>query len=431
MTVSFARELSLVLLLLLVPPSAAWRLPRAVPLVARRVARAPLLTLAESELATASSATATNAAASQHRAGFVSIIGLPNVGKSTLMNALVGEKLSITCSKAQTTRHRIMGILSGDDYQIVYSDTPGVIPDPSYKLQEGMMGFVRSSINDADVLLVVVDVFQDGFADERVLRQLRASPAALLVLLNKVDLLDEAAPRGAERRAKLGAPDELRRRWEERFPEATVLPIAARRGEGVDEVLRTVRALLPVHPPFFPADQMSDKPERFFASEMLRQAIFEGYQQEVRDYTSPISPLSPPSRPPSISAIHIRAGAVLVRGLHRDLQGEREAHPSRRHDLRLVRVAEGHRHRQAGRRAQAGGHAGARADGALLGEASLPGDPRQGPEGLAAGRGGSARVWILLIADVTRECMKQRNFSAPRSELCAVTSLPTVFTADE
>ena len=294
MTVSFARELSLVLLLLLVPPSAAWRLPRAVPLVARRVARAPLLTLAESELATASSATATNAAASQHRAGFVSIIGLPNVGKSTLMNALVGEKLSITCSKAQTTRHRIMGILSGDDYQIVYSDTPGVLI-PQYKLQEGMMRFVQGSINDADVIVVVVDIFQDSTFDEKLLRQLRSSTAALLVLLNKVDLLpdeevDEAGTAaedgsGAQRSRRvttnaLGSQEELVARWEAEF-DATVLPISARYGEGLDAVLERIKALLPVHPPFYPKDQLSDKPEKFFAAEMMREAIFGHYSQEI------------------------------------------------------------------------------------------------------------------------------------------------------
>jgi len=226
-----------------------------------------------------SSVPATNSSTS-HRAGFVSILGVPNVGKSTLLNALVGERLSIATSKPQTTRHRIMGILNGDDYQIVYSDTPGVLL-PQYKLQEGMMAFVRSSINDADVLILVVDIFQDSFPDEQVLRQLCSSPAALLVLLNKVDLLAEDAPNSERRRAELGTVEQLQQRWATEFPDATVLPIAARDSHGVDEVLRYVLALMPEHPPYFPKDELSDKPERFFAAEFLREAIFEQYREEV------------------------------------------------------------------------------------------------------------------------------------------------------
>lgn len=216
-----------------------------------------------------------------HRAGFVSILGVPNVGKSTLMNALVGERLSITTPKAQTTRHRIMGILNAEDYQIVYSDTPGVLL-PHYKLQEGMMRFVLSSINDADVLLLVVDVFQTEFADDKVLRALRASPAALIVLVNKIDLLREGPTAlSAEKRAKLGTEEDVLARWRAEFPGASVLPISARQNVGTEELFERVSALLPLHPPFFPKDQMTDKPERFFASEMLRGAIFELYSQEV------------------------------------------------------------------------------------------------------------------------------------------------------
>jgi len=219
-------------------------------------------------------------AGARHRAGFVSILGIPNVGKSTLLNALVGERLSIMTSKPQTTRHRIMGILNGDDYQIVYSDTPGVLL-PQYKLQEGMMAFVRSSVNDADVLILVVDIFQDAFPDEQLLRQLRSSPAAMLVLLNKVDLLADDAPNVEQRRAELGTSEELLQRWGTEFPDATVLPMAAREGEGVGDVLKYVLALMPEHPPYFPKDELSDKPERFFASEFLREAIFEQYREEV------------------------------------------------------------------------------------------------------------------------------------------------------
>ena len=212
-----------------------------------------------------------------HRAGFVSIVGKPNVGKSTLMNAILGTRLSIITSKAQTTRHRIMGIMNGDDYQIVYSDTPGVLI-PQYKLQEGMMRFVQGSINDADVIVVVVDIFQDSTFDEKLLRQLRSSTAALLVLLNKVDLLpdeevDEAgtaaeagaaaeASSGAQRSRRvttnaLGSQEELVARWDAEF-DATVLPISARYGEGLDAVLERIKALLPVHPPFYPKDH--DRP---------------------------------------------------------------------------------------------------------------------------------------------------------------------------
>lgn len=231
-----------------------------------------------------------------HRAGFVSIVGVPNVGKSTLMNALLGERLSIITSKAQTTRHRIMGILNGDDFQIVYSDTPGVLI-PQYKLQEGMMRFVQGSINDADVVIVVVDVFQQDTFDEKLLRQLGSSTAAMLVLLNKVDLLPRAdgedeveraggsadgsspdhragqgesgagdlPPRQTTNKA-LGTQEELVTRWQNEFPEASVLPISARYGDGLGAVLERVTALLPVHPPFYPKDQLSDKPVRPIAN---------------------------------------------------------------------------------------------------------------------------------------------------------------------
>jgi GTP-binding protein Era len=216
-----------------------------------------------------------------HRAGFVSILGVPNVGKSTLMNALVGERLSIITSKAQTTRHRIMGIVNGDDFQIVYSDTPGVLR-PQYKLHEGMMNSVRGSVNDADVILLLVDPFNDAdaFPDEKLLRAVQRAPAALLVLLNKVDLLGGEDGGGAARLR--GVTEEaLLARWQDEFPEASVLPISAKEQTGTDAVLQRVRALLPEHPPYFPKDQLTDKPSRFFAAEMLREAIFRQYRQEV------------------------------------------------------------------------------------------------------------------------------------------------------
>ena len=268
----------------------------------------------------------TSEAGKGHRAGFVSILGVPNVGKSTLMNCILGERLSIATSKAQTTRHRIMGIDNGEDYQIVYSDTPGMLR-PQYKLQEGMMSFVRSSVVDADVVLLVVDIFQtdieEAFPDEKILRALRGTPAALLILVNKVDLLDENPPpepwglnlggasgsstqqeekqqqqqqqqqqlsperearraeAAARRRAELGTLDEILQRWRDEFPGSTVLPISAARGRGVQDVHKAVRALLPEHPPFYDKEQLTDKPERFFAGEFLREAIFEQYEQEV------------------------------------------------------------------------------------------------------------------------------------------------------
>lgn len=300
-----------------------------------------------------------------HRAGFCSIVGVPNVGKSTLLNALLGERLSIATSKAQTTRHRILGIDNGDDHQIVFSDTPGVL-QPQYRLQEGMMAFVRSSLNDADVLLLVVDVFQQEFPDEKLLRQLRASPAALLVLLNKVDLLDpeaavdeRRAAKATERAAKLGTVDELLKRWRDEFPGATVLPLTARRGAdgGVEVVRRHVLALLPEHPPFYPKEQLTDRPERFFAAEMLREAIFEHYSQEIpcnaaqrrpsrrnrsqsrRRIRGPTPPLSPTAR-------HVVPLARLVRVPHHVLQGGGRYHPNGGRNLRRARLAEGRSHRQ-------------------------------------------------------------------------------------
>ena len=253
-----------------------------------------LILITHSGAAGALSATPVPSATPIHRAGFVSIVGVPNVGKSTLFNALLGERLAIATSKAQTTRHRIFGIDNGEDHQIIWSDTPGVMEHPQYRLQEGMMAFVRSSLVDADVLLLVVDVFQEKFPDEQLLRQLRASPAALLVLLNKVDLLDadatgrdeRHAAKAAERSARLGTTEQILQRWRDEFPDATVLPIAARRGgEAVEAVHKHLLALLPEHPPFSPKEQLTARPERFFAAEMLREAIFEHYSQEVRKRT--------------------------------------------------------------------------------------------------------------------------------------------------
>ncbi len=208
----------------------------------------------------------------QHKAGFISIIGKPNVGKSTLMNALVGERLSIVSSKAQTTRHRILGMLNGvqdgTEYQIVYSDTPGVLL-PKYELHKSMMQFVRNSLEDADVVLYVTDVF-DTYEDLEFLTSWKdQTDTPILVLVNKIDLVD------SERL------QECLNYWQGIFPGKTVLPISAQEGVHLDEIFTHVVNRLPVHPPFFDKDELTDKPERFFAAEMIREKIFLNYKKEI------------------------------------------------------------------------------------------------------------------------------------------------------
>jgi GTP-binding protein Era len=203
-----------------------------------------------------------------HRAGFVNIIGSPNVGKSTLMNRLVGERLSIINRKAQTTRHRIMGIVNDPLWQIVYSDTPGVL-DPAYKLQEGMMGFVRSALQDADVVLLVTDPFEDGLAHPETFRKIAAMEVPVLVLVNKIDLSDQG--RVAERLAF----------WQEKLPRAEIAPISALHGFNVDPLLERLVGMLPVSPPFFPKDELTDRPMRFFVAEIVREKILTHYKQEI------------------------------------------------------------------------------------------------------------------------------------------------------
>ncbi len=204
-----------------------------------------------------------------HRAGFVSIIGKPNVGKSTLMNALVGERLSIVTSKAQTTRHRILGILNGADFQLVYSDTPGII-QPKYELHNAMMSFVYSSLEDADVVLFVTDIYEK-YDEEPVVERLRKMvDTPIILLVNKIDRADQA-----EVEAKLAY-------WKEQLPNATeVLPISALNAFGTERVLESVLEKLPVHPEYYPKDELTDKPERFFAAEMVREKIFKLYKKEI------------------------------------------------------------------------------------------------------------------------------------------------------
>ena len=208
----------------------------------------------------------------QHKAGFISIIGKPNVGKSTLMNALVGERLSIVSSKAQTTRHRILGMLNGvqdgTEYQIVYPDTPGVLL-PKYELHKSMMQFVRNSLEDADVVLYVTDVF-DTYEDLEFLTSWKdQTETPILVLVNKIDLVD------SERL------QECLSYWQGVFPGKPVLPISAQEKVHLEEIFTHVVNQLPVHPPFFDKDELTDKPERFFAAEMIREKIFLNYKKEI------------------------------------------------------------------------------------------------------------------------------------------------------
>ncbi|XWN35175.1 MAG: GTPase Era [Roseivirga sp.] len=202
-----------------------------------------------------------------HKAGFVSLVGKPNVGKSTLMNTLVGEKLSIITAKAQTTRHRICGILSGDNFQIVYSDTPGMIK-PAYALQASMMRAVRSSLVDADVLLWVVDVHDQDLPDDWA-AQLQERTLPVLLLINKVDLVEEAAL------AK------VLQYWSDRVQVEAIIPVSALQSYNIDRVFEQVLEGLPEHPPYYPKDMLTDKPERFFATEIIREKILRNYHQEI------------------------------------------------------------------------------------------------------------------------------------------------------
>jgi len=203
-----------------------------------------------------------------HKAGFVSIVGNPNVGKSTLMNAWVGEKLSIITPKAQTTRHRILGILNAEDYQLVLSDTPGVIT-PSYKMQSSMMDFVKTALEDADVLIYMLEVGETQMKDQKLFEKIQRLSIPVLVLINKIDTTDQAA---------LIASVE---HWQGLFPQANIFPISAKTGFSVQEVLDHLISLLPLSPPYYPKDQMTDKSERFFVNEAIREQILQHYDKEV------------------------------------------------------------------------------------------------------------------------------------------------------
>jgi GTP-binding protein Era len=203
-----------------------------------------------------------------HQAGFVNILGKPNVGKSTLMNRLMGQKLSIITSKAQTTRHRILGILNGENYQIVISDTPGIIR-PAYELQKSMMQFVRLSIEDADILLLMVEA-GERFDEEMYGRLLNKAEGKRILIINKIDRYDD--PEGIE---------PLIDYWQNLLPSEEIIAVSALQGTHVDRILPAILKHLPEHPAYYPKDQLSDKPERFFASEIIREKIFQTYHKEI------------------------------------------------------------------------------------------------------------------------------------------------------
>ncbi|MEN2753527.1 GTPase Era [Capnocytophaga sputigena] len=203
-----------------------------------------------------------------HKAGFVNIIGNPNVGKSTLMNAFVGEKLSIITSKAQTTRHRIFGIVSGDDFQVVFSDTPGIIK-PSYALQASMMDFVKSAFEDADILIYMVEIGEKELKDEVFFNRINKLEVPVLLLINKVDTSDQ------------NILEEQVAYWKEKVPRAEIFPISALCNFQTEVVFNRIIELLPESPAFFPKDQLTDKPERFFVNEIIREKILLHYKKEI------------------------------------------------------------------------------------------------------------------------------------------------------
>ena len=203
-----------------------------------------------------------------HRSGFVNIIGNPNVGKSTLMNALVGERLSIITSKAQTTRHRIMGIVDGEDFQIVYSDTPGILK-PAYKLQESMMNFVRGAVDDADVILYVTDTVEQSDRSDEIVERIVHSGIPAIVVINKIDL---STPEALEA---------IVDRWHKKMPDAEIVPVSAKEKFNMKGLLEAILRRLPAGEPFYPKDTLTDRPMRFFASEIIREKIMLSYDKEI------------------------------------------------------------------------------------------------------------------------------------------------------
>ncbi len=203
-----------------------------------------------------------------HKSGFVNIVGNPNVGKSTLMNSLVGERLSIITSKAQTTRHRIMGIVNGEDFQIVYSDTPGVLK-PNYKLQESMLKFSTGALSDADVILYVTDTVELMDKNRDFIDKVKAQNAPIILIINKIDLTTQEIL------------ESMVQRWHEELPTATIIPVSAIEKFNIEPIINLIVKLLPEGEPYFPKDTLTDKPMRFFASEIIREKILTNYQKEI------------------------------------------------------------------------------------------------------------------------------------------------------
>ncbi|MDG2450826.1 MAG: GTPase Era [Saprospiraceae bacterium] len=204
-----------------------------------------------------------------HKSGFVNIIGNPNVGKSTLMNALLGERMSIITNKPQTTRHRIIGIWNDDDHQIVFSDTPGIIQDPHYKMQESMNHYAFSTFEDADVMIYMADILEPQELDEKLRKKLIELEVPLFILINKVDVSDQKKV------------EQAIDYWKSMVPNSKIFPISALEKKGTEHILKEIFNLIPESPPFYPKDQLTDKSERFFVSEIVREKILELYHQEI------------------------------------------------------------------------------------------------------------------------------------------------------
>jgi len=232
----------------------------------------------------------------RHKSGFVNIIGNPNVGKSTLMNRLVGERISIITSKAQTTRHRILGIVNTEDMQIVYSDTPGVL-HPNYKLQQSMLNDAQSALNDADVLLYMTDVVETIDKNETFLQKVQKAKCPVILLINKIDLIDQPAL------------EKLVEQWHALLPQAEIIPLSALSRFNIEPVKKRVVELLPDSPPYFDKDALTDRPARFFVTEMIREKILLYYQQEIPYATEVMVELFEESA----HKIHIRAVIIVER----------------------------------------------------------------------------------------------------------------------
>lgn len=203
-----------------------------------------------------------------HKSGFVNIIGNPNVGKSTLMNALVGERLSIITSKAQTTRHRILGIVNDEHHQIIFSDTPGVI-EPAYKMHQSMMTFVKSALTDADIILFMVEVKENRFKDDDILNKLKKTSTPILLLINKIDEVDQQF---LEEKVAF---------WKKEIPQAQIYPLSALHNFNIDNIFERIKELLPEGEPYYEKDALTDKPEKFFVAEIIREKILLNYQKEI------------------------------------------------------------------------------------------------------------------------------------------------------